>query len=234
MTPAQAITFTAAAALLIASRRTGLGNVAEAADDDGEGGFSLASVSFSTDALVERVETVFNQITEQAADVTIDTAASNIAAGLTTIAQSEGTEARGAYRVCYGYGHTIADLSDHPKLTGEWPGVVLSDRMCSNAGLGPGCKSTAAGRYQITASTWRRLGGVARYGSFDETAQDSAAIDLIAGRGALEDLKAGRFAAFVHKCRGEWASLPGNSARQGQRSIEQLTAWYSTAGGQLA
>ncbi|HWH83460.1 MAG TPA: glycoside hydrolase family 104 protein [Burkholderiaceae bacterium] len=225
MKPAQALVITAAAALLIASRRTDAGAI-EAADDD----FG----SFDVGTLTDRAESFYNQLTESESTVDIDTATANINAGLTTIAQSEGTEARGAYRVCYGYGHTIADFSDHPYITREWPGVVLSDTMCSNAGFGPGCKSTAAGRYQITATTWRRLGGVAKYGSFDEAAQDAAAIDLIAGRGALEDLKAGRFADFVHKCRGEWASLPGNSARQGQRSLTQLASWYSDAGGVLA
>jgi muramidase (phage lysozyme) len=228
VTPAAAITITAAA-LLIASRRTDSASV-EAGDDDLVGSFSVAAVA-------DRAESVFNQFTEllaPEADVPIDTAAANMAAGLTTIALSEGTEARGGYRVCFGYGHTIADLSDHPAVSGEWPGVVLSDSMCRNAGFGSGCKSTAAGRYQITASTWRRLGGAAKYGSFDADGQDSAALDLIAGRGALADLKAGRFADFIHKCRAEWASLPGNAAGQGQRSLEQLQAWYASAGGNFA
>lgn len=227
MNAAQVITITAAAALLIASHRGSVGNVELAEDASVFEGFSLG-------ALLDRGETVINQITEEAADVPTNTAAANIAAGLTAIAQSEGTDQRGGYGVCYGYGHTIADFSDHPKLTGEWPGVVLSDAMCANAHCGPGCRSTAAGRYQITATTWRSLGGAARYGSFAPDAQDSAALDLVAHRGALEDLKAGRFAAFVRKCRGEWASLPGNSAKQRQRSIEQLTAWYVNAGGTIA
>lgn len=226
MTPAQALTLTAASVLLIAGSRRTDGPIEAAAGD--------IAGSFSAGAITDRLDTFYNQITEQKATVDTDTATANITAGLTAIAQSEGTDDRGGYRVVYGYCHVIADLSDHPYLTKEWPGVILSDTMCANAGFGPGCKSTAAGRYQITATTWRRLGGAGKYGSFDEAAQDAAGIDLIAGRGALEDLKAGRFADFVHKCRGEWASLPGSTAGQGGHTLTQLAQWFSNAGGVLA
>jgi muramidase (phage lysozyme) len=69
---------------------------------------------------------------------------------------------------------------------------------------------------------------------FSPASQDRAALYLVEKRGALEDVKAGRLAQAVSKCRNEWASLPGNYARQGQRSLEQLAAWYQSAGGNLA
>ena len=64
--------------------------------------------------------------------------------------------------------------------------------------------------------------------------QDAAAIELIRRRGALTDAQAGRLAQAVDKCKGEWASLPGNYAQQGQRSISTLAAWYTAAGGSIA
>ena len=106
--------------------------------------------------------------------------------------------------------------------------------MCANAGFGPGCKSTAAGAYQIIRPTWIRVRDRLGLVNFDELSQDAAAIELIRQRGALEDVKAGRFGDAVRKCRQEWASLPGNSARQGQRSFDTLAAWFAGAGGAFA
>lgn len=59
-------------------------------------------------------------------------------------------------------------------------------------------------------------------------------MELIRRRGALEDVKAGRVAAAVNKCRNEWASLPGNYAKQGQRSLVDLLAAYQQNGGTYA
>ena len=69
---------------------------------------------------------------------------------------------------------------------------------------------------------------------FSPAAQDQAAIELIRSRGALEDVKAGRIVAAIDKCRNEWASLPGNYAKQGQRSVQTLVAWYQNNGGNTA
>jgi muramidase (phage lysozyme) len=191
--------------------------------------------TFSLDNITDRVETLMNQVTEQPADVPQDQADANVTAGLQTIQHAEGTIGQpDPYRVCYGYAHTIRDLSEHPVITGEWPGEVLPDAMCSAAGFGPGCKSTAAGAYQINRPTWVRARDALGLTDFSQASQDAAAQWLIAKRGALEDLKAGRFAEFVSKCRNEWASLPGNYAKQGQRSLEQLAAWFTVAGGNLA
>ncbi|HWP19776.1 MAG TPA: glycoside hydrolase family 104 protein [Burkholderiaceae bacterium] len=218
---------TTSAALLIASRRQAVGAI-EAGDADLLGGFSV-------DALTGRAEAFINVITEQPAAVDMDTAQRNIQAALYALRRAEGTEGRGdPYRVCYGYSHTIMSFADHPAVTGEWRGVVLPEAMCRNAGFGPGCKSTAAGAYQIIKPTWIDLKRAMRLPDFSPASQDAAAVELIRRQGALEDVKAGRFAAAMHKCRQVWASLPGNYAKQGQRSIGELSEWYASAGGAFA
>lgn len=226
MTPAATLTLTAAALLLIASTAT-----ARAGIEAGEGW----RPSFDLDNLTDRAETIMNQLTEQAADVPADQAGANIAAFLAVLRQAEGTAAApDPYRVCYGYSHTIRSLADHPAITGEWRGQRLTDAMCANAGFGPGCVSTAAGAYQIIRGTWANLEGALGLPDFGQASQDAAAVELIRRRGALEDVKAGRVAVAVNKCRNEWASLPGNYARQGQRDLGTLLAWYEQSGGTTA
>ena len=164
-----------------------------------------------------------------------DTGAANTAAFLAVLRQAEGTEGQpDPYRVCYGYRHTVDSLADHPAVTGEWLGETLPDAMCANAGFGSGCRSTAAGAYQIIKPTWLDLRRALGLADFEAASQDAAALALVRRRGALEDVKAGRFADAIHKCRSVWASLPGNYAKQGQRTIDTLTSWYASAGGKLA
>lgn len=194
----------------------------------------------SLDVLSDRVETLMNLATEQSADVPQDVAEANAQAFLQLLKLSEGTADQvDPYRVCYGYSHTIADLSEHPAVrradgSKEWAGERLADAMCINAGFAPGCVSSAAGAYQITRGTWVGARNALGLPDFSPASQDRAALYLVEKRGALEDVKAGRLAQAVSKCRNEWASLPGNYARQGQRSLEQLAAWYQSAGGNLA
>lgn len=162
-------------------------------------------------------------------------AATNIAAMQETIAQSEGTARTGdPYRVCYGYSHTIQSFADHPAITGEWTGVKLSDGQCAGAGFGPGCVSTAAGKYQINRPTWKRIKAKLSLPDFSPDSQDRACVELLSERGALRPLEQGRFADAVYAARKEWASLAGAGYGQGERSIEWLTAQFEAAGGVLA
>lgn len=224
--PAIALITVAAACLLLSS------STARASVQAGEGG---GMPSFDFDNLTDRAETLMNQVTEQPADVPADSAERNIAAYLGMVRQSEGTaDAVDPYAVCYAYRHTINSFANHPAVTGEWPGERLSDSMCRNAGFGPGCVSTAAGAYQIIKPTWLKVSGILGLGDFGPASQDSAAIELIRKRGALEDVKAGRIESAISKCRNEWASLPGNYAKQGQRSMSDLVAWYQQNGGATA
>lgn len=226
MTPTQALVVTSAAALLlVASRRSG-GRV-EAGEGDYISGISLS-------ALADSGEAIINRITEESANVEQSTADRNVSAFLSMLRRAEGTDSRDGYRACYGYAHTIADLSEHPAVSGEWRGEVLPDAMCANAGFGPGCVSTAAGAYQLIKPTWISLRNALGLPDFSEASQDAAAVEAIRRRGALQDVMAGRFAQAISKCRNEWASLPGNYAGQGQRSMGQLLAWIDTEGGTAA
>jgi lysozyme len=227
MNAAAALTLSAAGALLVASRRSSSGAI-EAGDGDLAGAFHPA-------AILDRAETLFNALTEEPANVDTDTASRNVAAFLDVVKHAEGTAGQAdPYRVCYGFSHTLQSFSDHPAITGEWGGVQLSDTMCALAGFGPGCRSTAAGAYQLIKPTWQAVRHALSLADFSPANQDAAAIELIRRRGALEDVKAGRFTQAVAKCRNEWASLPGNYAKQGQRTLTELAGWYAQAGGTTA
>lgn len=225
MTPAQAIAISAGALLLIAMTMQN-----ESVIEAGEGG----GFGFGLDGVTDGAEAFYNRMTEDQAMVDQSTAARNLRAFGIMVALAEGTEGRGGYACVYGYRHTITDFTDHPAITREWTGEFLSDSMCKNAGFGPGCKSTAAGKYQITRPTWRDFGGKAKYGSFDPDAQDACFADILKHSGALEDAKAGRVMQAVYKVRSRWASLPGNLAKQGKRTEAQLLTWYAQQGGVFA
>jgi len=160
----------------------------------------------------------------------------NVRALLDAISYAEGTGNQpDPYRVCYAYSHTIKSFADHPKTLGEWPGVVLTDTQCRGAGLGPGCKSTAAGKYQITVSTWRPIKSQLKLPDFSPASQDRAAIELLRQVGALDLIRRGDLAGALAAARRTWASLPGaNYAGQGMRSSAQMLTAYLDAGGSLA
>lgn len=159
----------------------------------------------------------------------------NIAAMLYAIARAEDTAGQpDPYRVCFGYAHTIKSFSEHPAITGEWRGEKLSDKMCAGAGLGPGCVSTAAGKYQIIKRTWIGVRDKLGLPDFSPASQDRAAVELLRQRGALGPLGRGDFAGAVAAAKKEWASLPGAGYGQGERSIAWLTDRFVEAGGVLA
>ena len=155
----------------------------------------------------------------------------NVTAFLATLRYSEGTANQpDPYAVCYGYTHTVQDFSDHPAVTHEWDGVPLDN-------LGPryvGLKSTAAGAYQIIKATWLRAKAALHLADFGPESQDAAAVWLIDKRGALDDIKAGDIASACAKLWPEWASLPGSTAGQGGRRLDQLAQAFTDNGGTLA
>jgi muramidase (phage lysozyme) len=177
---------------------------------------------------------VIERNTERA-NVASSTDDTNTRAFLALIAYSEGTDQRAdSYRVCFGYRHTIESLTDHPAVTREWLGEKLPDAVCLAAGQQPGCVSTAAGRYQIIRPTWLACKRALGLADFGPESQDAAAVYLIKKRGALDDVKRGRVADAIAKCRAEWASLPGAGYDQPERELAQLTQAYVEAGGNLA
>lgn len=213
-----------AAGVLLAARQ--VANVQAQADaDQGDGSTALDYIN--PIGAIERQIDGFQ--------VENDMSESNVAAFLDLIAYSEGTAGRSdGYRICYGYRHTIRDLSEHPAVTGEWRGEKLSDAMCKGAGLNPGCVSTAAGRYQLIRPTWAACKRALGLPDFSPASQDAAAVYLIRQRGAINDVRAGRVAEAVDKCRREWASLPGAGYGQGERKLSTLIAAFQDAGGVLA
>lgn len=172
----------------------------------------------------------------KARNYTIQLSNPNVQAFLNMLRWAEGTDGADGYAVCYGYSHTITNFSDHPAITGEWTGKVLTPTQCANAGLGAGCKSTAAGAYQITKTTWRYLRNtlLVDLPDFSPASQDKAAIALIDQRGALGYVESGNIQEAIYRCRNEWASLPGNGYGQGPKSLAGLLNYYQSAGGDIA
>lgn len=155
-------------------------------------------------------------MTIDAARIAAALADTNLRAFLAVIRAGEGTADGDGYRRCYG-GSLFDSFADHPRRTitaGRWT-------------------STAAGAYQFLARTWDGL--VAQYGfpDFSPACQDEAAVALIAGRRALDDVIAGRIESAIAKCGREWASLPGSPYGQPTRSMAQALATYAAAGGVL-
>lgn len=143
-------------------------------------------------------------------DIKDPTKQQRLAAFLETIAASEGAN----YDTIVG-GGKFSDFKEHPNKVG----LITGDG-----------KSTAAGRYQITNSTWtgvkRRLGLT----DFSPESQDRAAIELLRQRGALQDVLNGNIDAAIAKLGDEWQSLPsGTSRHQGKRSRAFFDANYQKA-----
>lgn len=159
----------------------------------------------------------------------------NMAAFQATISHSEGSDrAADPYRVVYAFEHTIVDLSDHPAITGEWTGKTLTDLQCANAGVPSGTKSTAAGRYQINKPTWLRLKALTTLTDFRPASQDLACYELIRECKAVQLVEDGVFIDAIMQCRHVWASLPGNTSGQPQKTYAQLLDAYLGAGGMRA
>jgi muramidase (phage lysozyme) len=159
----------------------------------------------------------------------------NEAAFLELIAFAEGTSReKDPYAVCYGYKHTIKDFSNHPTITGEWEGEKLPDEYCRKAGFSPGCKSTAAGKYQIIRPTWLGIKKKLFLRDFGRVSQDKAALELLRSVDALDDIRSGQLASAVRKARSIWASLPGANYGQPERRLTDLQAVFTKNGGILA
>lgn len=149
----------------------------------------------------------------------------NVLAFLDLLAWSEGTDNgrqptrdRG-YDVVVG-GELFEGDADHPRRLVPLPKL--------------GIKSTAAGRYQILSRYFDHYKRTLGLPDFGPESQDRIALQLIRECRALDDIKAGRIAEAIHKCRSRWASLPGAGYGQHEHAIGPLLAAYSKAGGALA
>lgn len=161
---------------------------------------------------------------ENGATFDMSNADQNVSAFLAMIRRAEGGTDDYDYDDLYGGGN-FTDFSDHPAITGEWPGVRLA------YGPNAGKLTTAAGAYQITRTTWIDLGGAARFGGFHPAAQDAAALALLERRGALPMIEAGKFADAVQRLRGEWEAFDKMFAGTYPFTLADAQAYYTANGG---
>lgn len=142
----------------------------------------------------------------------------NVEAFLATIRAGEGTAGPNGYRMMFG-GELFATFADHPRnaITRSLGGRMIT--------------STAAGAYQILARTWDEARDALELPDFTPASQDVAALWLIRRRGALDDVRAGRFDDAIAKVAKEWASLPGSPYGQPTISLARARDVYASAGG---
>lgn len=126
---------------------------------------------------------------------------SNTKKFLHALSKAEGAD----YDTIVGYKSKITDYSRHPQIIG----LVTKE--------GP---STAAGKYQITGTTFKEFAPKAGVTDFSPESQDKLALAIIEQEGALEDIQSGNFRAAVGKLGGRWASLPSSKYSQPTRTME--------------
>lgn len=151
----------------------------------------------------------------------------NVLAFMQMIKASEGTAHLGddGYNIIVG-GQQFASYDDHPRIA-----------VRTRWGW-----SDAAGAYQImaaipgkiTTDTWDWAHRAAGVKDFSPLSQDRVCVYLLTHLRAIDDIKAGRFAAAVEKCAKTWASFTGAGYGQRENDLDKLQAFYLEAGGTLA
>lgn len=102
-------------------------------------------------------------------------------------------------------GQRFDDFSKHPNIVGL------------RTAEGP---STAAGKYQITGTTYRDVAPKLGITDFSPESQDKIAVELIRRAGALDAVDSGDWKTAIGKLGGTWASLPSSTYSQPKRSAE--------------
>ena len=146
----------------------------------------------------------------------------NLAAFLTTIAISEGTERLGhnhGYDVLCG-GGLFVGYADHPRKLTNLPKL--------------GIKSSAAGRYQIKDGIFDFYKNQLGLSDFSPSSQDKIAIQLIKECHATEEVEEGHINHALMLCASRWASLPGANYGQHENKLSELHADYVAAGGEVS
>jgi len=145
----------------------------------------------------------------------------NVVAFLRVIREGESSQDERAYRMRWGgLGKPVAyfdDFAAHPRVFEPTTG---------------GRRSSAAGAYQITATTYDDFAPRLGIGDFAPASQDALAVAIIDSEGALDDVMAGRFEAALAKLRGRWTSLPG-AAENHRLTPARALAVYERFGGSL-
>ena len=154
-----------------------------------------------------------------------------VQAFLRVIREGESSQDTTAYWWLYGSTKAapkLADtLADHPRVKTfeQYDGQFIKNGKIDY--------TTAAGAYQITATTWDTVVQPAlKLPDFTPESQDLAAVYLLKYRKALDDVMAGRFAAACAKLTSEWASMPGAShGDQPSVAMAHALAVYAQYGG---
>lgn len=145
----------------------------------------------------------------------------NVGAFLRVIREGESSQDERAYTMRWGgLGKPIAyfdDFSAHPRVFEPTTG---------------GRKSSAAGAYQITATTYDDFAPRLGITDFAPASQDAIAVAIIDAEAALDDVMAGRIEAAIAKLRGRWTSLPG-AAENHRLTLARALAVYERFGGAL-
>ena len=145
----------------------------------------------------------------------------NVQAFLDMIRHSEGTATPDGYRTMFG-GKLFDSFNDHPHIFFSY-----TDKA------GKTIKTSAAGAYQITYTTWRALRDRLLLDNFSPEVQDICAVELIREKGALYQVTGGYFMTAIEKVRAIWASLPGSGCHQPEHSLAEVKKWYEDAGGNV-
>lgn len=132
----------------------------------------------------------------------------NVKKFLDVLGKAEGAD----YNTIVG-GSSFNGFDAHPNIVG----LVTAE--------GP---STAAGKYQITKTTYDRKASELGIVDFSPESQDRIAIALIEEKNALEDIRNGDFNSAVNKLGGVWASLPSSPYSQPKKSAEWIQAQFNS------
>ncbi|EKN6210024.1 glycoside hydrolase family 24 protein [Yersinia enterocolitica] len=139
----------------------------------------------------------------------------NVRQYLDVLSNAEGTAsyANSGYNTMFG-GDQFYDSSDHPRQ--------LKDFTQTD---GTKNKTSAAGRYQFTSSSWDDAAKALNLTDFSPRSQDLAALFLIQRAGQLENVTNGNFADATSGLGGVWASLPSSNYAQPKRSWEEIQGY---------
>ena len=140
----------------------------------------------------------------------------NVRKYLDALSKSEGTYARkeSGYHTLF-KGDMFADMHDHPRIykTYKQPdGNVI--------------KTSAAGRYQITSSSWDDAQKALNLPDFSKRSQDIAALYLIQRAGQLKNVVTGRYDDATAGLGGVWASLPSSHYAQPKHDVATMQRFY--------
>lgn len=157
----------------------------------------------------------------------------NVQAFLRVIRNGESSQDDMAYR--WLYGSTVAkpilmsSFADHPRVKTyeKYDGQFIKNGKLDY--------TTAAGAYQIVATTWdTTIQSALSLPDFTPASQDLAAVYLLIYRKALDHVLAGRFAEACAACQKEWVSMPGaNVGDQPTKSATSALAVFRKYGGKL-